>query len=110
LAKLEARENRDPYRAWVDGGQLKHVPLWVRTRRPGDRVQPLGLGGRSQKLSDFMINVKMPQRARASWPLVTAGDKLVWVPGYRLAHPYRLTDETATAVYLFLDKSGGEKG
>ncbi len=95
-AKMESRENRDPYRTWIDAGQLDHAPLCVRTRRPGDRLQPLGMGGRSQKLSDFMINVKMPQRARAHWPLVTAGDELVWVPGYRLADPFRLTDQTET--------------
>ena len=33
------------------------------------------------KISDFMINQKIPQRARAGWPLVCYGDEIVWVTG-----------------------------
>ena len=89
----------DPFQAWLDAGQLKGE-LRLRTRRPGDRLQPLGMGGRSMKLSDFFINEKLPRRARAKWPLVCAGETIVWVPGYRLAHPYRLTGETRQVLAL----------
>jgi tRNA(Ile)-lysidine synthase len=53
-------------------------------------VQPLGLGGHSQKLSDFFVNEKVPARARARWPLLCAGETVVWVPGHRLAEPFKL--------------------
>lgn len=93
--------NEDPYQAWVDKSKLD-CPIVVRTRQPGDRFIPLGLGGHSTKLSEFMINVKMPRRAREAWPLVCAGDDIVWIPGYRLGHPFRITPETREAVYLHL--------
>lgn len=64
--------------------------LHLRARRPGDRIQPLGLGGHSQKISDFLVNEKVPARARARWPLLCAGETVVWVPGYRLAEPFKL--------------------
>jgi tRNA(Ile)-lysidine synthase len=64
--------------------------LQLRVRRPGDMVQPLGLGGHSQKLSDFFVNEKVPARARARWPLLCAGETVVWVPGHRLAEPFKL--------------------
>jgi len=36
-----------------------------------------------QKLSDFFINEKLPPRARGRWPLLCAGEKIIWVPGFR---------------------------
>ena len=74
--------------------------LELRIRRQGDTFEPLGLDGHSQKLSDFFVNEKMPQRAREHWPLLCAGDEIIWVPGYRPAHPYRLTNSTKSAVYF----------
>ncbi len=89
----------DPLEAWLalpesDG------PLTLRTRRPGDRFQPLGMQGRSMKLADFMINVKMPRRARDRWPLICYDDQIAWIPGYRIADPYRLAADTPQAIYL----------
>lgn len=94
-------ENAGVYREWIDLSQIQ-PPLMVRARRDGDRLQPYGLDGHSQKLSDFMINSKMPKRARDRWPLVCNGQQIVWVPGYRLAHPFRITDTTVEAVRLEL--------
>jgi len=96
-----AEENGDPFRTWIDlGNQKPH--LNIRTRLPGDRFHPLGMGGNSTKLSDFMINLKIPRRARDKWPLVCVGDVIVWVPGYRSSHPFRLTGETKQVVLLML--------
>ncbi len=99
----EARANADPFRAWIDLGETM-IPLNVRVRCPGDRFQPIGMPGLSQKLSNFMINVKLPARARNGWPLVCSGEAVLWVPGYRLAHPYRLTAATRQAVFLELQR------
>lgn len=78
--------------------------LTIRRRRPGDRFQPLGMEPGTLKISDFMINEKMPQRARETWPLVCKGDEIVWVPGFRLAHPYRVTDRTERVLEIELAK------
>lgn len=88
-------------KVWVDQHKIQS-PLLVRARRDGDRLQPFGLEGHSLKLSDFMINEKMPRRAREKWPLVCSGDQIVWVPGYRLAHPFRITESTQYVVRLEL--------
>ena len=77
-------------------------PLLVRGRQPGDRFRPLGMGGNSLKLADFLVNVKLPRRARAAWPLVVSQDEIVWVPGFRLAHPVRLRGETKEAIKIKL--------
>ena len=99
-----ALENRDAYRAWVDPDSLQ-APLTVRTRRPGDRFEPLGMEGHSVKLSDFMINEKIPQRARSTWPVLVSGDRIVWVPGLRLGEPFKLRKDSTRAIRLQLGKN-----
>jgi tRNA(Ile)-lysidine synthase len=96
--------NSDPYQAWLDYDRLSEAgfPLTLRPRLPGDRLQPLGMQGHSIKLSEFMINSKLASRARRLWPLVLAGRKIAWVPGLRLAHPFRVTEDTRQVVHLVL--------
>jgi len=52
--------------------------LTLRTRRAGDRFSPRGMGGRSQKLSDTLINMRVPARWRDQVPLLVAGDRIAW--------------------------------
>lgn len=80
--------------------------LVLRRPRPGDRFQPLGMARGRLKLSDFFINEKLPQRARRAWPLVcrAAGDEIVWVPGHRLAHAYRLQEDTKRVLEMRMEK------
>jgi tRNA(Ile)-lysidine synthase len=94
-------ENSDPYQAWLDLDQLK-TPLIVRSRRPGDRFQPLGMGGHSIKISDFMINARLPRQARAHWPLVLSGSEIAWLPGFRVGHPFRIRETTLRLAHLVL--------
>ncbi|HEY6074584.1 MAG TPA: tRNA lysidine(34) synthetase TilS [Anaerolineales bacterium] len=97
----DAARNEDPLQVWLDADSLPGA-LEVRARRPGDRILPLGMGGRSQKISDLMINEKMPARAREHWPLLCSRETIIWVPGYRLAEPYRLHPGSRTVLYLAL--------
>jgi tRNA(Ile)-lysidine synthase len=100
----QAGENTDQTQAWIDYDSLQR-PLSLRGRKPGDRFKPLGLKGRSMKLSDLMINLKIPLRARDRWPLVLSGEEIVWVPGYRLAHQFRLRPDTRRVVHLLCHKA-----
>jgi tRNA(Ile)-lysidine synthase len=87
-------DNRnDPFEVMLDADHFAGY-LILRSRRPGDRFQPLGMMGRSMKLSDFMVNEKMPREARQKWPLLFDDDELIWVPGYRPADKYRVSAET----------------
>jgi tRNA(Ile)-lysidine synthase len=96
-----ACQNTDPYQAWFNA-ELGLPGLILRTRHEGDRIQPLGMEGASLKLSDYFINRKLPRLARQTWPLICAGEQIVWVPGYHLAHPFRLTENTTRAIHLAL--------
>lgn len=89
------------WEAFLDADRAGLV-LHVRRPRPGDRFQPLGMDGHSLKLSDFWINQKLPRQARAGWPLVCSGELIAWLPGFRLGHPFRVTDESRHIVHLTL--------
>ncbi|OGO27342.1 MAG: tRNA lysidine(34) synthetase TilS [Chloroflexi bacterium RBG_16_52_11] len=110
MGLAEIQGNNDPYQAWID---LRNVnqPLIVRGRLVGDQFAPLGMEGLSLKVSDFMINVKLPRRARTEWPLVcalnpsTQAEEIIWVPGFRQSHFTRVTDQTSDVILLQLRKS-----
>jgi len=103
LALEQAMNNDDPFQVWLDAKQLPDR-IEVRTRQPGDRFEPIGMDGHSMKLSDFFINEKLPKRARDAWPLLCSGETVIWVPGYRPAHPFRLTEKSRQVMYFTLAK------
>jgi tRNA(Ile)-lysidine synthase len=104
LAMEQAKSNDDPFQVWLDSKGISDA-LELRVRQDGDRFEPLGMDGHEMKISDFFINVKLPQRARDRWPLLCMGEKVVWVPGYRPAHPFRLTESTRQALYFSMTRS-----
>jgi len=77
----------------------------------GERFTPLGMDGGTLKVSDFMVNVKLPRRARPGWPLVCATlsklqqDEIIWIPGYRQSHSSRVTGQTSQVILLQMKKS-----
>lgn len=99
--------NADPWAAWLDGG-LAARKLHVRSPLSGDRFEPLGMPRQSVKITDLFINLKIPKRLRAHWPLVCAGDVIVWVPGLRLAESCKVSRATREAIKLEFRKNEGQ--
>ena len=81
------------------------IPLEVRAPRPGERFHPLGSPG-SRKVSDFLIDIKVPRRRRRECRLVLSGGEVVWLAGYRLDERFRLypTDNKALRLILYRDR------
>jgi len=100
-ALKKALESNDLFQAWVDLGTQK-TQIMVRGRKTGDRIVPSGMGGKSMKLSDLMINLKIPRRVRDRWPLICVGDVIIWVPGYRLAENVKIGPQTSIVVHFQL--------
>jgi tRNA(Ile)-lysidine synthase len=94
----------DNWSIWLDADLLPADHLVVRPRRAGDIFIPLGMDGQTVKVKDFYINLKIPRRARAHWPLVCAGEQVLWVVGYRIAHPFRITEKTKHILHLEIKK------
>jgi tRNA(Ile)-lysidine synthase len=78
------------------------LPLTVRSRRPGDRLRPLGSPG-SRKLQDLFVDRKVPGFARDRVPLVVDhSGRIVWVVGHAIADECRVTRPESGMVILEL--------
>jgi len=74
------RYSRSKFTAHLDRQKIR-LPLVVRTRREGDRINPLGMRG-YKKIKDIFIDNKIPPEKRADIPLIVSGDEVIWVTGY----------------------------
>jgi len=75
------------------------LPIGVRTRRPGDRIE-LEAGGH-QKVQDLLVDRKVPRRRRGRTPLVVdATGRILWVVGVRRSAAARVRDPRAPALVL----------
>ncbi len=81
---------------------LLEAPLYVRTRRPGDRVRLLGATG-SRKVKDILIDKKIPVSDRENIPLVFSNEQIAWIGGVETAHAFRVTSATKQAIFLRLN-------
>lgn len=84
---------RDAWIAWLDADAVGPHPA-VRAREPGDKLQPLGLGGRHKSLQDLFVDARIPQALRDAWPVIVASGQIVWVPGLRLDERGRVRPDT----------------
>lgn len=84
--------------AFLDAGAVQY-PLFARTREAGDKVRLYGRPG-SRKLKDIFIDKKIPRRMRDAIPLVTGGERILWVAGVDIAHDYRVTEATKRVLHL----------
>ena len=85
------------------------LPLTVRSRKPGDRFSPLGMGGRKKKLQDVLVDRKVARELRDSLPLVVdSADNIVWVVGQSVAEDFRVTGASQAVIFLKARRLGGQ--
>jgi tRNA(Ile)-lysidine synthase len=73
--------------------------LGWRSRLPGDAYRPLGAPGVA-KLSDLLIDRKVPRERREGLPVVLVDSAPAWVPGVPPAESLRLSGPTKGALRL----------
>jgi tRNA(Ile)-lysidine synthase len=98
----------DHFEAFLDADRIQHG-LFIRTGRQGERFAPLGMNGKTQKLSDFFTNQKIPARLRGHLPLIADHDQIAWIPGYRTADFCRVTPSSRKIIHLCLIRMSGNK-
>ena len=93
-----------PHEAYLDRAAAG-TELVVRGRRPGDRVQPLGLGG-TCKVHDLLIDRKAPWTQRDRIPIVDGPRGIAWVAGVCIGELYRVQGAADSAVRLTWEPVG----
>ena len=77
--------------------------LIIRSRRPGDRFQPLGMD-QTKKLNEFMIDSKITRSWRQRIPLVCSPEHILWVVGWRIDDRVKIEQETSRVLCLEFEK------
>jgi len=102
FAYLDAKKvtfNDDNNKAFLDADKIK-FPLKIRQWQHGDRYQPLGMRHK-KKLSDFMIDEKIPLNLKNQVLVLCSEENLVWVIGWRIDDRYKITKNTSLALSIF---------
>jgi tRNA(Ile)-lysidine synthase len=79
--------------------------LTVRNFRPGDRFRPLGMTGH-KKVKDLLIDNKVPLSVRATLPLLTTAQEVLWIPGYARSEVARVTERSRALIRIKLASIG----
>lgn len=87
---------------YVDGA-VAESSLLVRTRRPGDRMQPLGMLD-EKKVQDILVDKRVARSNRAAIPLFFSTSHCIWLADVCLDHRARLTRETRQIVRLSIQE------
>ena len=88
---LDAKGNN--WVATLDADRIRGR-MRLRTRRSGERFEPLGLEGRHKSLHEFMIEEKIPRHVRDLLPILVDDEKILWVCGYRIDERVKVTEKT----------------
>jgi len=97
---LRFRLRRSAVEPWMLRGELRRAAFELpaglaesgarlRSRRPGDRLRPLGAPG-DRKLKELLIDRKLPRADRDRLPILEIGGRVVWVPGVTIEDAFRL--------------------
>ena len=76
----------------------------VRSRRPGDRIHPVGASG-TKKLKDFFIDRKVAREKR-NVPLICRGSEVLCIIGMTVSESVKVTDNTETMLKIQFKSEG----
>jgi tRNA(Ile)-lysidine synthase len=78
--------------AQLDFEKVKY-PLYWRTWKQGDSFIPLGMS-HPKKLSDFLIDIKMPLPEKQQVSVIESAGTIIWVVGLRIHDHFKVTEAT----------------
>jgi tRNA(Ile)-lysidine synthase len=100
--KSEAPRANDNFTGYFDY-DLVGNKLTLRSRKRGDRFQPLGMT-ETKKIGQFMIDSRIPRDWRTGIPIICNEDKILWVVGYRIDERAKVTEKTKRVLRLKLEE------
>jgi tRNA(Ile)-lysidine synthase len=89
----------EDFLVWVDRASVSQNAI-LRTRKEGDIIKPFGMEGGSMKVTDMMINEKIPAPYREDWPLISGKESILWLPGGRISEQASINGNTESVLEL----------
>ena len=93
-----------PARASLSLKKWQRKKIVARDWRPGDRMRPYGLKG-SKKIQDIFSDAKLPALMRHRLPVFACGREIIWIPGYRIAEGWQITDAGKNTLHLTVERT-----
>ncbi|TSJ80890.1 MAG: tRNA lysidine(34) synthetase TilS [Candidatus Cardinium sp.] len=78
-------------------------PLMIRPWQAGDFFHPLGIKGR-KKISDLLIDLKIPMAIKNKVLVVTSKDQIIWVVGHRIDERFKIKETTKKVLEIAAGK------
>ncbi len=83
--------------------QFQRQNLYLRHWQKGDNFQPLGMNGKSKKVSDYFIDSKLNRFQKDKiWLLVNDKDEIIWITGMRADHRFA-AHAMSEALTIYID-------
>lgn len=79
--------------AYFDDDKVVY-PLVVRKWQIGDWFCPFGMGGKRKKISDLLIDKKVPVWEKGNVWVLTSGNQIAWVIGLRTDERFKVSDQS----------------
>ncbi len=77
------------------------LPLYVRTRKHGDKIALHGMNGH-KKVKDIFIDAKIPLAERELWPIVVdSKNQVIWIPGIKKSKFMKKKSEKYDIIYKY---------
>jgi len=78
---------------------LLNFPLIIRNWEKGDKFMPLGMRN-FKKVSDFLIDRKVPLIKKNEVKVMCSGDSIVWLVGFRIDDRFKISNRTKKVFYV----------
>ena len=88
---------------FVDYEKL-HFPLTLRRWEEGDQFQPLGMNGKSKKISKFFKDEKLSLLDKENTWLLCSNDNVVWIIGLRQDERFKIENTTRNILKIELEE------
>jgi tRNA(Ile)-lysidine synthase len=74
-------------------------PITWRRWQAGDSFRPFGMG-HSKKISDFLIDLKVPLPDKDTVTVLESGGEIIWVVDFRIDDRYKVTQKTSEVLII----------
>jgi len=96
------RRTKDRFVEWIDAARVRG-PLRIRTRRIGDRFQPIGMPG-EKRVGKFLCRRDVPPALRREVCIIEDEEGIVWVAPVRLDRRCSVTNSITQVLELRLSR------
>ena len=103
--KLPDNFTNFPYTFYLDFDKIE-MPIFLRAPKEGERFCPLGLGGKSKKLQDIMVDRKVPREHRGIYSVIADSiGNIICIPGYTISEKVKITETTRRVLIISIKEN-----